>query len=150
LWIKLTGINYKVTTPKECFSFRLHQSTTSVSPDTKFHEAFERFIYFLEKLKISGAGFKKSILENGTSFLLFYCRSLSHRLLRTPVNKRSGLSVKQFINKCKTYSEILGIGETFRPNRIFSIWLAKFLDSTVLGRMVFLGFKKVFPKPILK
>jgi glycosyltransferase involved in cell wall biosynthesis len=41
LWLNLTRISYKATSLQNCFSFRLHQSTTSVSPDVKLHKAFE-------------------------------------------------------------------------------------------------------------
>lgn len=45
LFVNLARINYKATSLQNCFSFRLHQSTTSVSPDIKIQQAFERFIY---------------------------------------------------------------------------------------------------------
>ena len=150
LWINLTKMSYKATSGKECFSFRLHQSATTISPDIKFHQAFEKFIYFLNILKDESDRFKLIIIENANEFLTFYCRSLSHRLLRTPKINRDDLSVKQFVGKCKMYAEMLGIGNKFKPNRIISIRLAVLFDSNAFGRTIFLFFKKIYTKPILK
>lgn len=150
LWIKLTALSYKATSPKECFSFRLHQSTTTVSPDIKFHLAFERFVCFLSGLKGKNEAFRKIIQDYGSYFLLFYCKGLSHRLLRTPTSVRGNLSVKVFIKKCKEYAAMLEVGNVFHPNRVLSIWLAKLIDSGSISRSIFLAFKKFYPKPILK
>ena len=150
LWINLSKLSYKVTSSKECFSFRIHQSTTTISPDIKFHQAFEKFVHFLDTLKREKESFNTIITKNAEVFLSFYCRGLSHRLLRTPLSKRSGLTVAQFINDCKQYAQLLGIEDVFNPNKIFSIRLAKIIDSNAFTRFVFLSFKKLFPKPIME
>lgn len=150
LWIKLTEKSYKATALAECFSFRLHQSTTSISPDTKFHQAFEKFIYFLQQLRNQKKSFSEVIKSFGKPFLLFYCKGLSHRLLRTPQTKRGNLSVKGFINKCISYAQMLGIEKGFEPEKIVSIRLAKLIDSNRIGRTVFLAFKKIYSRPVLK
>lgn len=150
LWINLSKLSYKATSLKECFSFRLHQSTTTVSPDIKFHQAFERFIFFLQALKREKESFNSIITLKAGDFLSFYCRGLSHRLLRTPINKRDGLTVTVFINNCKQYAKLLGVENVFKPSKIFSIQLAKIIDSNSFTRFVFLSFKKIFPKPILE
>ncbi len=150
LWISLTKISYKVTSPKQCFSFRLHQSMTAASADIKFQQAFERFIFFLEKLKNESREYRDIIRQKAADFLLFYCRGLSHRLLRTPKSMRGGLTVKGFIRKCKMYAAQLGLGNRFYPERFFSIRVAKMLDSNPIGRALFLAWKKLYPKPMLK
>ena len=150
LWINMSKLTYKATSPNECFSFRIHQSTTTVSPDIKFHRAFERFIYFLNSLKAERESFDIIITKYAGEFLSVYCKSLSHRLLRTPIKKRDRLTVEQFINNCKQYARLLGIEDRFKPGKIFSIRVAKIVDSNVFTRFVFLSFKKIFPKPILK
>ena len=149
LWIRLTMISFRATSFKECFSFRIHQSTTTVSPDSKFTGAFERFIYFLAELKDARPGFKEKITGNGATFLEFYCRGLSHRLLRTPRSRRP-LTVKEFVDKCTGYSKLLGIESQFHPRANWSIRLAILLDKNVIGRALFLGFKKIFRRPVLK
>ena len=150
LWINLSKVSHKATSAKKCFSFRLHQSTTTVSPDIKFHQAFGKFIYFLHDLKREKESFDTIIIKYAGEFLSFYCRGLSHRLLRTPISQRSGLTVKEFINNCKQYAGLLGIEDSFKPDKIFSIRLAKMIDSNAITRFVFLSFKKVFPTPIMK
>jgi glycosyltransferase involved in cell wall biosynthesis len=150
LWINLSKVSYKATSAKECFSFRLHQSTTIVSPDIKFHQAFGKFIYFLTDLKKEKESFDTIITKYAGEFLSFYCRGLSHRLLRTEKSKREDLTVKKIIKQCSDYATMLGIGNSFRPNRIFSVQLARILDSTSVGRFVFLMFKKAYSRPIMK
>ncbi len=84
------------------------------------------------------------------TFIAFYCKGLSHRLLRTPMNKRSELSVKMFLQNCKRYADMLTPANNFDPQNIFSVRLAQILDSTAFGRSLFLMFKKLYNKPVLK
>jgi len=149
LWLSLIGKGYLAVSPKTCFSFRIHQSTTSVSADIKFNDAFDRFISFLEKLSASDAECAAVIREKGRDFLLFYCRGLSHRLLRTELEKRQGLLVRDIIKRFKVYAQRLKI-DPFSPEKIWSIRLGKFIDRYSLTRGAFLTFKKIFRKPIIR
>ena len=149
LWISVAKIRFMATSPALGFSFRLHQSMTSASADIRFQQAFEAFIFFLEALRKEKPEYSEIIRKHAGTFLLFYCRGLSHRLLRTPKAKRNDLSVKSFVSKCNEYAYKLGV-DRFNPQRQFSIRLARVLDSTMLGRRAFLLFKKLFPRPILK
>jgi len=150
LWLNLAKKSYKATSPAECFSFRIHQSTTTVSPDIRYHNAFERFVNYLASLKEGPGQYKKVIAGHAGGFLLFYCRGLSHRLLRTPKKNRHGLSVKQFISKCEGYAILLGTSEKIKPYNVMSIRLARIIDGNTVTRTAFLGFKKLFPKPVMK
>ena len=132
------------------FFFQNHQGTTSISPDIKFQQAFEKFIYFLVSLKQRNIQFQEIIQNYSNEFLLFYCKGLSHRLLRTPKNKRDGLSVKIFLQKCKHYADLLVSNNNFKPTSIPSIFIAKVLDGNIVGRFIFLTFKKFYKKPVLK
>ena len=149
LWLNLTGKNYKVTSPVQGFYFRLHQSTTSVSSDVKYQLAFEKFIYFLDTLKQKDTAYKKVIAENANSFIMFYCKSLSHRILRTPKEKRKNLSVNSILQKGKEYSSVLTSNTNFNPSGI-TILFARFIDSNIITRNIFLLFKKMYNKPLLK
>lgn len=148
LWLRLTQLNYKATAETTCFSFRLHQSTTTNSPDIKFQQAFEKFISFLADF--NKADLNKVIQEKAAPFLLFYCKGLSHRLLRTPKSKREGLTVKKFIANCKEYARQLGVEKRFYPDKVISLKLARAIDSSGVGRAFFLRFKRIYSKPILK
>jgi hypothetical protein len=66
------------------------------------------------------------------------------------MNKRNGLSVKIFLQNCKQYADMLAPQNNFKPQNIFSVRLAQILDYTVFGRSLFLMFKKLYSKPILK
>jgi hypothetical protein len=123
---------------------------TTQSADIKYHHAFERFIHFLVHLRNSNAAFKNVIEQYSQAYLLFYCQGLSHRLLRTPIDKRQGLSINKFIEQCKGYSRALGIEDRFHPTKNMSINAAKWIDRFSFSRALFLRFKKMFPKPLLK
>jgi hypothetical protein len=150
LWISLAMKSYKATSPIPCFSFRLHQSMTTSSGDIKYQQAFKMFMAFLVELKNKSQAFEKVINEQAASFLLFYCQGLSHRLLRTPKQLREGLTVKDFINDCMNYASQLGIEKSFHPDKKISIAVAKMIDSNSFSRSLFLKFKKIYSKPILK
>lgn len=148
LWLRLTQLSYKATAEATCFSFRLHQSTTTNSSDIKFQQAFEQFISFLADF--NKADINKVIQEKAAPFLLFYCKGLSHRLLRTPKSTREGLSVNKFINNCKGYATLLGVEKKFDPDSVWSLKFARLIDGSSIGRKLFIAFKRVYSKPILK
>jgi hypothetical protein len=150
LWTQLTRLSYKATSAQEGFSYRLHQSTTRVSPDLKMHEAFSKFIYYLDKIKNEDPKLDEVIRQNGLRFISVYCKGLSHRLLRTPLSKRQNLNVQSFIRKCKEYADLLVPGNTFNPDSIPAIKMARVIDSNAITRNLFLWFKKLYPKPVLK
>ena len=150
LWIKLTGKSYKATAAQEGFYFRLHQSTTSVSADERYLYAFEKFINFLSELRLNSATYRQVITDNANKFLLHYCKSMSHRLLRTPKEKRENLSVNLIIEKVKIFSNLLTSAKNFNPRSIFTIGIAKIIDSNKITRDLFLLFKKSYNKPLLK
>jgi glycosyltransferase involved in cell wall biosynthesis len=149
LWISLTGKSYKATSSKECFGFRLHQSMTTKSPDIKFHKAFEQFMDYLARLKKNNNEFAIVIEKYSLQFIEFYCKGLSHRLLRTPKQKREGQTVSSFLKSCKSYADMLVPDNNFDPSEKYSIRLAKQIDSNFITRSLFLLFKKIRPKPIL-
>lgn len=150
LWIRLTGFNYKATARENCFSFRIHQSTTTISPDKRFQDSFGRFIDFLASLSAVNDDCRKAIEQHGEEYLLHYCQGLSHRLLRTSVSKRGGLTVSGFVRQCKQYASKLGLPSSFNPARRPSIRMAILLDSNALTRSLFLGFKKIYSQPVLR
>jgi glycosyltransferase involved in cell wall biosynthesis len=148
LWIKLVVKGYKVTAAEECFSFRLHQSTTSLSADIKYYKAFEMFMKYLVQLKESNSTLAPVIEEHALAFIRAYCKGLTHRLLRTPKKKREGVTVKSFVALCKQYADRLVPGNHFHPYAQFNIRLANFIDSNPITRNLFLVFKKIYSKPI--
>jgi glycosyltransferase involved in cell wall biosynthesis len=150
LWMKLTRMSYKATSLRECFAYRVHQSTTQRSPDAKMHKAFERFIHFLKSLKESDYQLKAVIDQEAPQFLVSYCKGLSHRLLRSPLSEREGLTVNRFIDNCKTYANVLDLGRHFDPASDKTIQIARLIDSTFITRQLFLWFKKFYSKPVLK
>jgi len=150
LFISLTKLAYKATASENCFSFRLHQSTTAVSSPVTFIKALEQFVHFLQSLKNQDKSFAEVIEEYSPGFLLYYCKGLSHRILRTPVDKRDHLTVKKFIEKCEAYIQSLSTGNTLKPLSVPSVRLAKVLDGSFIGRSLFLAFKKIYSKPVLK
>jgi glycosyltransferase involved in cell wall biosynthesis len=148
LWINLTSKSYKATSPEECFAFRLHQSMTTSSPDVKFHHAFEQFIEYLRRLR-ENEQLRKVIERYSLSFIEFYCKGLSHRLLRTPKQKREGQTVSTFLRKCKQYADALVPGNDFNPSARYSVRLARQIDSNFLSRSLFLLWKRIRSKPVL-
>jgi len=148
LWIELTRKSYKATAPQSGFSFRIHQSTTAISPDIKFHNAFDQFMHYLEKIKSEDKNLLEAVEKYALVFIDAYCKGLSHRLLRTPGKKREGQTVASFLGKCKEYANMLVPGNDYDPCRRRSIRLAKQIDSNFLTRGLFLLFKKIYSRPI--
>jgi glycosyltransferase involved in cell wall biosynthesis len=149
LYINLTKIGYKATSFEPAFSFRLHQSMTTTSSDLKFHDAFAVFIDYLYLLKNENPAFEEVINRYALDFLSLYSKGLSHRLLRTPMNKRNGKTVGYFIALTKSYADKLVPGNDFDPEKQFSVKVARQIDENILSRSLFLFFKKLRKRPVL-
>jgi glycosyltransferase involved in cell wall biosynthesis len=150
LWIELSLHSYKATAVEESFAFRLHQSMTTTSSDLKYQYAFDRFVTYLEKLQREHSSMQESVQRYVLIFLMAYCKGLSHRLLRTPLEKRNGQTVAAFVAGCCAYANRLVPGNDFNPYSLFSIRLARMIDRFVLTRGLFLLFKRLYPTPIIK
>ncbi len=148
LWTSLAARKYAVVSRKNCFAFRLHQSTTNTSQDVKLHIALDTFITFLARLKEGDKAMAKVITEYGSTFLVHYCKAYAHRLLRTPSAKRGGLSVDAFIKQTHLMAAKLGISPTYHPEKKSSLQLARRIDANYVLRNLFLLFKKLYPKPL--
>lgn len=148
LWIELSRNGYKATAPEECFAFRLHQSTTTTSSDVNYHYAFERFVGYLEKLRSADPSMKWMIDRYAIQFLDAYCKGLTHRLLRTPVKKRGGLTVRGLVAKCRQWADRLVPDNHFDPYKRFNMKLARAIDRYWLSRQMFLLFKKLYAHPL--
>ncbi|MEI6947705.1 glycosyltransferase [Paraflavisolibacter sp. H34] len=149
IWIRLIKKSYLAVAFEETFSFRIHQSTTTTSPDVKFQEAFKEFVRFL-KSQQDDPLLREAIQRYALHFISFYSKGLAHRLLRTPKGKRKGLTVAAFLSECKQFADELVPGNAFDPEKILSMKLARQIDSNFITRSLFLGFKKVYAKPVLK
>jgi glycosyltransferase involved in cell wall biosynthesis len=150
LWMEVTKKAYKVTSPKECFSYRIHQSTTKTSSDLKMHAAFKRFIEYLQSLIQKDPKIDSVVKQYFLSFLLAYTKGLSHRLIRSNLEARKGLSIPKFLEESRQYAAQLVPGIPFQPEKEPSIKLASFIDSNIFTGSLFRLWKKIYSKPILK
>lgn len=150
LWLKLSFISYEAIAPDNCFAFRVHQSTTSMSQDEKLHRALDIFIDYLVELSAKDKKAKNIINTFSANFLLFYCKGFAHRLMRTPLIKRQGLTVNDFITYTNKLATKLGIEEKYKPESLNAIKIAKVIDSNKLLSKLFLLFKKMVKQPIYK
>jgi len=149
LWLNLTFKSYMATAPEKCFAFRIHQSTTTTSGDLKLHSALSFFINYLEIAMQKDENFKSVIKKYGSQFLLRYCKGYSHRLLRSDVPNRNGVTVNSFIESTRILAVKLGIQDDYHPEKVFSVGVAKIIDSSAILRNMFRVFKKVYSKPFL-
>lgn len=149
LFINLTRKGYKATSFENGFSFRLHQSMTTTSSDNKFHDSFAKFVDYVAELK-KQPEFARVIEKYALDFLAYYCKGLSHRLLRAPMKNRNGKTVRYFIALSKAYADKLVPGNDFDPEKQFSVKVARQIDDNAVSRALFLFFKKFRPTPVLK
>lgn len=141
LWIKLMLKGYKATSLKECFSYRLHESVSKTTNGMIYQEAFGNYVEFLRKIMQENTIIKEVIGRYGKEMLLYFCESLSHRLLKTSKKERT-LRVADFISKCESYAKEMIPGQEFRPMDNFRIRIASELDNP-LGRWLFNIYKRL-------
>src|SRR6185503_19658503 len=99
LWTRLSLISYKATSQKSGFLYRVHQSVSRTTNVIQYQEAFLKYIDFIAELMKSNAEVRGVVEKYGNTLLVYYCQSLSHRLLKTPKGQRS-IKVKDFIGRC--------------------------------------------------
>jgi len=128
LWVKLTLLNYKATTPVTAFSYRLHNSVSKLTNGEDYQQAFGEYVYFLAGLRSTNSKIASVLDRYGKPMLLYFCESLSHRLLKTSLSQRH-TTVAAFINKCYRYAGLLIPGQPFRPLLKPRILLAALLDN---------------------
>ena len=151
LWIRLIEKSYKATSMEECCSYRIHQrSTTKSSSTLSYYYAFCKLLAFFSQLRATNQAYASILSRYGLDFLKLYCKSLAHHLLRVPQKNRQGLAVSKFIIEYKRSIDELVPGNSYEPGRVFSLKLARAIDNNALTRELFLAFKKIYSKPILK
>ena len=148
LWLQLARLSYKVTSEKNCFAYRLHQSMTTTSPDEKFHSAFEQFVQYVASLKKADPALNEAVNQHARTILAFYCKSFSHRLLRTKMKERNNQTVKEWSKKCDGFANLLIDDNAFEPSAMATVRLARCIDSNAFTRQLFLIFKKIYAKPV--
>ena len=144
LWVHLSLKNYKATTDKICFHYRIHNSVSKLTQSEKYQQAFEKYVYFLARLMKKDEKVKGVIEKYAYEFLMYFCESLSHRLLKAPKKQRS-IKVNDLIEKFEGYANILIPSQSFEPYKKFKINIAAKLDSNIFGRNAFYLFKKLKP-----
>lgn len=144
LWIDLMLIGHKATTSAMAFKYRIHNNVSKTTGGQQYQDAFEKFLKFIIDRSGSNSKIKMITERYGKIMLMYYCESLSHRILKTPRNQRE-IIVRDFIEKCNKYAAILIPGQDFRPLKKFRINIAGILDNSAIGRNLFLILRKMLP-----
>ena len=142
LWIELMGLSYKATAFDVTFKYRIHNSVSKLTNGEAYQQAFDKFLEFIIEQGGKDEKIKQVSERYGKRFLLYFCEALSHRVLKTPRDQRQ-VTVKNLIEKYKTYATRLVPGQNFEPGKKFSVKIAQVLDSSIVGRELFLLLKKL-------
>lgn len=150
LWHKMTMLSFMAVSPKCCFSYRLHKSMTTISSNQSFKSGFEQLIEYLLKVKTINETNRSIIDKYAGAFITSYCRSISHRMLRSPLSARKGFTVSSWVGNCQQFSnKLLGENQLEIQNSK-GLKLALLIDNYSMLRSLFLIWKKLFKKPIYK
>lgn len=136
LWVCLIWKGYKAASVKETFAYRIHNNTSLLADGMIYQDAFGQYVAFLATLRKDDSLMQITFDRYCKDFLLYSCESLSHRLLKTPIGKRT-VKVSDFIEKCKAFAQVLIPGQSFEPEKLFRIELAKRLDRYTFTRNFF-------------
>jgi glycosyltransferase involved in cell wall biosynthesis len=151
LWMKLTALSYKATAAENLFSYRHHQQNTSSNSSViSFSNGLDAFMDYLYELKQADETFRKTLNTHAEKLVQLYVKSLSHRLLREDIKKRNNYTVKQLVNKFQTKLNRLTDDPSGNLSSDVTVKIAMLIDSNNFTRKMFLLFKKLFPKPVLK
>jgi len=140
LWMQLVSLNYMAVSEKICFAYRLHNSLSKQTNGELYQIAFEKYVYFLNDLAQKDERIKKVFNELGHKFLMYYCKALSHRLLKTPLKLRT-TKVLAYVKKYQGYAKMLIPNLPFSPQKQFAILAAIIIDQNTILRRAFLWLK---------
>jgi glycosyltransferase involved in cell wall biosynthesis len=142
LWLNLASKNSMAVALEESFSFRLHQSTSKTSDTPRYISAFKLFLEFLDTFKQGNQALDTVIKRDIGVFILFYGRSLTHRILKTPENQRNGMDVASVVAMCNYYLKELS-GEGSKPiDRASDIRFCKLIDKYAFLRRFYLLIRR--------
>ena len=141
LWMRLTQLFYKATSDKFGFSYRVHNSVSKTTNGDAYAQAFQTYLIFISTL-LKNEKIKEAVEKYGYEFLIYFCQSLSHRILKTPFNKRK-IRVDEFIKQCEEMAKVLIPNQSFEPLKIFKIKIAKVLDANNLTSNLFRRLKNI-------
>jgi glycosyltransferase involved in cell wall biosynthesis len=146
LWIDLIELQYLATAQNTCFNFRLHASTTKISKDKILIDALLVFLDYIKKLSIKSKNYNETVSEHLGHFLEQTTKSIAHRLLRTPVKYRQGLTINGIVSSLASKAESFGV--SYNPYAIRSFKMATIIEKSKLLTGLFLLFKRIYSKPI--
>lgn len=149
LWISLCGQSYMAYTSRICFRYRVHASTSARTNGYIYQQAFFQFLDFLHQYEMRHPVIRDVLQRELPGYVAFFCQALSFKLLRLPLPLRKGMRVRELKSYCRKYLGKIS-GDNGRILNTFYIYLAAIIDSNCFTRMVFLLFKKIYPKPILR
>ena len=91
LWISAMQGSHKITSPRECFSCRLHHKSVSGSPPWRsWAGAMENYIPFLQRLGENDKAIHRVLEAHATGYFLRWCRNIYSLALMqaTKANRR--------------------------------------------------------------
>lgn len=150
LWVNLASLSFEAISSSTCFAFRMHQSTAHSSQDSRMHRAMDILIDYLSLVRNRDEKMRTVVDQYGAGFLLFYCRGFSHRLLRKKLADRDGMTVEKMIDQTKQWAAKIGLDKEYDPEKISSIRLALTIDRNPILRGLFLLWKRIYPKSVIK
>ncbi len=153
LYIELAMLSGKVIlSPKICLAYRLHDlSTTKSSVNETYYLAFDRYINYLHSLKNKDEGFNSVIDKTAKNLLQKRGIEFVNKVLHTaPAQRKSYKNIHTLVQKQKGYADLLIAEQHFNLENLKAVKIAKLIDKTWVTRNLFIAFKKVYKKPILK
>lgn len=140
LWMRLIMKSYLATSAEQGFCYRVHDSASRITNGEHYAEAFGHYINFLVGCRNGDPKIADAIGQLGKKFLMNFCESLSHRILKTEKKNRA-ITAGIFIDRCKDYASMLIPGQSFQPLLKPRILAARWLDNP-LGRSLFFFYKE--------
>lgn len=141
LWVQLSLKSYKATSDKFCFSYRIHNSTSGQANGEDYSNAFEKYMLFISSL-MKDEKVKSVVDHYFHDYLMYFCESLSHRILKSPEKNRKK-TVAEFISKCREYAALLIPQQDFDPLKKSRISIAEKLDRYYITRSSFQALRKM-------
>src|SRR5690606_33001612 len=124
------------------FQYRLHDSVSKVTNGQDYQKAFFMYLDFLKGRMEHNVSVSEVFDTNGYEYMMYFCESLSHKILKTPAERRE-ITVEAFLHKCRAYAGAMLPGQEFDPLKKRRIALALWFDKTSVRRSAFKIIKQI-------
>jgi GT2 family glycosyltransferase len=137
LWFKLTDIGYKVTSIEQCFTYREHDSISTLTSAFDYQKELFKYLHFIKSKALNNKKLQIIIDRYALEYLHFFCKGLIYREL---LNKKNKTQVSTIVINFQDFLVEFLPKQKFNLSNDIYIKFYLILDKIIIGKFFFKFF----------